>query len=74
MKILFDDDRGNRIAVDCSSVAAIPDPDSDGWVVVASEICGRDMIIRAGIDEAEAKRIVRRLFDMGVYVPGVHDV
>lgn len=66
MRIMFDDDHGNRVAMECGSVAAIPDPDSDKWVVVGSEIFdGHDVIIRTGLTEEMAKAVVWQLFANG---------
>lgn len=66
MRILYDDDHNNRVAMECSSVAAIPDPDTDKWVVVASEVFdGRDAIIRTGLTEEAAKAVVWQLFATG---------
>lgn len=70
MRILFDDDKGYRAAMDCSAVYAMPDPDGgDGWVVVVDSINGNDtIVVRSGLSESLAKRIVERLFDIGRYV------
>ena len=68
MKILFQDDYGVYVSMLCSSIVATPDPDSDGWVVLATEIFGQNVIVRTGLTEADAKKIVRKLFDFGVYL------
>lgn len=75
MRIMFDDDLGQRIVMECSTVAAVPDDDSDKWLVVASEIFdGLDAIIRADLTEGEAKRIVAKIFDVGAYVTSWTDL
>ncbi len=70
MRIMFDDDHGCRVAMECSSVCAMPDPEEDGWIVVASG--DRDVIVRTGLTEEEAKTAVRRLFDVGSWTSWTH--
>lgn len=70
MRILFDDDHGCRVAMECTSVCALKDDDSGGWAVVASG--DRDVIVRAGLTEDEAKKAVWRLFDVGSWTSWTH--
>ena len=64
MRILFDDDHGRRVAMECTSVIAFQDLDGD-WTVLATG--DREVIVRTGLDEKTAKSIVRKLFDVGSY-------
>lgn len=75
MKILFKTEEGYLIAAECTAVGAAMQSDDDKWCVryVLKGHTGWDTMV-GGLTEVEAKRIVRRLFDMGVYVPDVHDV
>lgn len=66
MRIMFDDDHGCRIVMECTSVCAMEDPEDPGWIVVASG--DRDVIVRTGLEEKAAKSIVRKLFEIGSYV------
>lgn len=70
MRILFDDDKGHRAAMDCSAVYACPDRDGgDGWTVFVDVIGDNgSVVVRTGLSESLAKRIVERLFDVGRYV------
>ena len=69
MRILYEDDHRNLVAMECSSMGAINDGDS-GWAVVATEVgVAEGHIVRSGLSEADAKRIVRVLFDTGRYCP-----
>lgn len=64
MRILFDDDHGNRVAMECTSVSAIRD--GYGWCLLAVESdATSSCIIKTGLDETVAKDMVRKLFDSG---------
>lgn len=66
MRIMFDDDKGNRVAMECTSIAATPDPDGCGWAVLVTEAYAEHgCIVCTGLDETVAKDMVRHLFDTG---------
>lgn len=68
MRILYEDDHKNLVAMECSSIGAVND--GDGWYVVVAEVGVSDgHIVRSGLSEADAKRIVRVLFDTGRFCP-----
>lgn len=71
MQVLFEDDRGRLVAMECTSVAAVPDPETDGgWFVVATEMGNeRGVIIRTDVSKTVAWDIVTHLYTGGRYVP-----
>ena len=68
MKILFEHRDGTMVAMDAVSVLAIQNPDDDRWRVMAWGVGnGNADIIARDLTEKDAKNIVRKLFDYGVY-------
>lgn len=68
MKILFALDDGSMVAMDAVTVIAGQQPDDDKWCVMARPV-GQDGWSRIACDltEKDAKNVVRKLFDYGVY-------
>lgn len=75
MKILYEARDGALLAAECTAIGAAQQPDDDRWrvrFVLADHDYWQDAF--RDLTEEKAKRIVRRLFDVGVYIPDVHDV
>lgn len=69
MQIMFDDDHGNRVALECMRLSCVRDDYNGSWAVVCVEdVTERGYIIRADISHAEAREIVRILCETGQYI------
>jgi hypothetical protein len=68
VKILYEHRDGTMVAADVVSILAIQNPDDDRWRVVVwcAGNCNPDTVAD-NLTEKEAKNIVRKLFDYGVY-------
>lgn len=68
MKILYETPDGNLIATECSTIEAAWDRCMNWWLVRIRMIPDGGMTsIADNLTEKEAKVIVRKLFDYGVY-------
>ena len=68
MKILYENRDGTMVAMDAVSILAIQNPDDDLWRVVACPVgSGYGDVVARDLTEKDAKNIVRKLFDYGVY-------
>lgn len=67
MRIVFEDDHGNFVAMECTSVSVQPDPDADGrWVLLAMATGAQvGTIIRTGMTKADAMQYFRKIFALG---------
>lgn len=71
IRINFEDEHGNYIVMECSSVVAMQDPDKDGWLLLATEVGQQNgTIIGENLSESDAKAAVDKLagISMGVMV------
>ena len=75
MRVMYRDDHDVVVVMECSSVAAIHDDETDTWAVVATEMGRqRHSIIKAGLSKDEAHRIMWNLFGDGGGALRVGDV
>ncbi len=68
MKILYETPEGHLVASECLTVAAAKDVHDGQWRVSMVASPDEDAcVIADNLTEQEAKMIVRKLFDYGVY-------